>query len=266
MLANCRSFLLNRPRRLLKVGGAQYVPPGRRGRRGHRLRLHQRLSRHRERRGAQHRHRSPQAPSRRASEQRPQRRRSPHLAEVAATVASGIVSQATSSFPSSSRASWGHRVERDHVVFRDSLQLQPRAHRRRRRSDDGPRGAGSVLWSGIVERCSPFDRRSIFALVIAALATSMSRRLTRKSDDTTKSWGMKAGQIGSSSLLSIAHGTNDAQKTMGVITLALIANGTLGANGSTPMWVVLTCASPSGSAHTSAAGASSERWVRASRD
>jgi PiT family inorganic phosphate transporter len=52
---------------------------------------------------------------------------------------------------------------------------------------------------------------------------------------------MKAGQIGSSSLLSIAHGTNDAQKTMGVITLALIANGTLVANSSTPMWVVLLC-------------------------
>jgi PiT family inorganic phosphate transporter len=103
-------------------------------------------------------------------------------------------------------------------------------------------GAGSVLWSGIVGKVlAPSIAAPIFALVIAALATSMSRRLTRKSDDTTKSWGMKAGQIGSSSLLSIAHGTNDAQKTMGVITLALIANGTLGANGSTPMWVVLTC-------------------------
>jgi PiT family inorganic phosphate transporter len=28
-------------------------------------------------------------------------------------------------------------------------------------------------------------------------------------------------------MVSLAHGTNDAQKTMGVITLALIANGTL---------------------------------------
>ena len=37
------------------------------------------------------------------------------------------------------------------------------------------------------------------------------------------------GQIGSASLVSLAHGTNDAQKTMGVITLALIADGTLDA-------------------------------------
>jgi PiT family inorganic phosphate transporter len=103
-------------------------------------------------------------------------------------------------------------------------------------------GASSVLWSGIVGKVlAPSIAAPIFALVIAALATSMSRRLTKKSDDSTKSWGMKAGQIGSSSLLSIAHGTNDAQKTMGVITLALIANGTLNENGSTPMWVVLVC-------------------------
>jgi len=103
-------------------------------------------------------------------------------------------------------------------------------------------GASSVLWSGIVGKVlAPSIAAPIFALVIAALATSMSRRLTKKSDDSTKSWGMKAGQIGSSSLLSIAHGTNDAQKTMGVITLALIANGTLNENGSTPMGVVLVC-------------------------
>lgn len=103
-------------------------------------------------------------------------------------------------------------------------------------------GTSSVLWSGIVGKVlAPSIAAPAFALVIAALATTMSRRLTKKSNDATKSWGMKAGQIGSSSLLSIAHGTNDAQKTMGVITLALIANGTLVANSSTPMWVVLLC-------------------------
>jgi PiT family inorganic phosphate transporter len=88
---------------------------------------------------------------------------------------------------------------------------------------------------------APSIAAPIFALVIAAIATALSRRLSVKSDDSTKSMGMKAGQIGSSAMLSIAHGTNDAQKTMGVITLALIANGTLAANGATPKWVVLVC-------------------------
>jgi PiT family inorganic phosphate transporter len=43
-------------------------------------------------------------------------------------------------------------------------------------------------------------------------------------------------------MVSLAHGTNDAQKTMGVITLALIANGTLHAGAKSPFWVILTCA------------------------
>jgi PiT family inorganic phosphate transporter len=45
-------------------------------------------------------------------------------------------------------------------------------------------------------------------------------------------------------MVALAHGTNDAQKTMGVICLALIANGTLsgGADFSVPDWVVFSCA------------------------
>ena len=43
-------------------------------------------------------------------------------------------------------------------------------------------------------------------------------------------------------MVSLAHGTNDAQKTMGVITLALIANGTLPADANAPFWVILSCA------------------------
>jgi PiT family inorganic phosphate transporter len=42
--------------------------------------------------------------------------------------------------------------------------------------------------------------------------------------------------------VSLAHGTNDAQKTMGVITLALIVNKTVPANSNAPFWVILSCA------------------------
>jgi PiT family inorganic phosphate transporter len=55
------------------------------------------------------------------------------------------------------------------------------------------------------------------------------------------------GQIGTASLVSLAHGTNDAQKTMGVITLALVAHGTLHQAGAddfaVPLWVKLIAAS-----------------------
>jgi PiT family inorganic phosphate transporter len=54
--------------------------------------------------------------------------------------------------------------------------------------------------------------------------------------------GFRWGQIGSASLVSLAHGTNDAQKTMGVITLALIASGHWSDTGSIPLWVKVCCA------------------------
>jgi PiT family inorganic phosphate transporter len=42
--------------------------------------------------------------------------------------------------------------------------------------------------------------------------------------------------------VSLAHGTNDAQKTMGVITLALIADHRLAAKADPPVWVIIACA------------------------
>ena len=50
----------------------------------------------------------------------------------------------------------------------------------------------------------------------------------------------KRGQIASASLVSLAHGTNDAQKTMGVITLALISGGMLPAGANPPLWVIVS--------------------------
>jgi PiT family inorganic phosphate transporter len=56
--------------------------------------------------------------------------------------------------------------------------------------------------------------------------------------------GFRGGQIVSGGLLALAHGTNDAQKTMGVITLALIANGTISESDfHVPDWVVISAAS-----------------------
>jgi inorganic phosphate transporter, PiT family len=53
----------------------------------------------------------------------------------------------------------------------------------------------------------------------------------------------RAGQIVSNSALALAHGTNDAQKTMGVITLALVAHGSLSPHhAGVPAWVVVLSA------------------------
>jgi PiT family inorganic phosphate transporter len=104
-------------------------------------------------------------------------------------------------------------------------------------------GGHAVLWGGLISKVIiPAGLAPLVALVAAGVAVFFARRLTAKVDRDTSTWGFRVGQIGSSSLLSIAHGTNDAQKTMGVVTLALIANGTLSSNSSTPAWVVVSCA------------------------
>jgi PiT family inorganic phosphate transporter len=55
--------------------------------------------------------------------------------------------------------------------------------------------------------------------------------------------GFRTGQVISGGMLAIAHGTNDAQKTMGVITLALVANGSIAADDiEVPGWVVVSAA------------------------
>ena len=54
--------------------------------------------------------------------------------------------------------------------------------------------------------------------------------------------GFRWGQIGTAALVSLAHGTNDAQKTMGVITLALLATGHWTSFTTIPFWVKLVCA------------------------
>jgi PiT family inorganic phosphate transporter len=55
--------------------------------------------------------------------------------------------------------------------------------------------------------------------------------------------GFRGGQVVSGGLLALAHGTNDAQKTMGVIALALVAYGSLPAGDPTPpAWVVVSAA------------------------
>lgn len=77
----------------------------------------------------------------------------------------------------------------------------------------------------------------------AFVATRLAYRITRRTDgQPDRRGGFRVGQIFSSSLVALAHGTNDAQKTMGVITLVLIASGLQAAGSGPQFWVVAACA------------------------
>ncbi|WP_101832381.1 inorganic phosphate transporter [Frankia canadensis] len=104
-------------------------------------------------------------------------------------------------------------------------------------------GSHGVKWHGVVSKVIiPAGLSPVIAGLIATCGTYLVYRLSRNVPDGTRNHGFRIGQIGSASLVSLAHGTNDAQKTMGVITLALIANGTLNSGDQAPFWVILSCA------------------------
>ena len=74
--------------------------------------------------------------------------------------------------------------------------------------------------------CRASSLRSSPSRSLPTVTFLIYRRIRRRDPDETKR-SFRVGQIGSASLVALSHGTNDAQKTMGVITLALIANGNL---------------------------------------
>src|SRR3954470_9878034 len=81
------------------------------------------------------------------------------------------------------------------------------------------------------------------AFVVAGLAITFVYRIVGALRPGAVNRGFRLGQLASGGLLALAHGTNDAQKTMGVITLALVAHGNISAdNFHVPSWVVVSSA------------------------
>ena len=103
-------------------------------------------------------------------------------------------------------------------------------------------GGHAVLWHGLVSKVVlPAVFSPIIAALVAATGTYLLYRISRSLTDGARGHGFRIGQIGSACLVSLAHGTNDAQKTMGVITLALIVNKSVPADSKAPFWVILSC-------------------------
>ena len=105
-------------------------------------------------------------------------------------------------------------------------------------------GTSAVSWAGLVSKVLvPALAAPLLAATAAAALTFLAYRLVRRFRYERSMRGYRWGQIASSSLVALSHGTNDAQKTMGVITLALLANGNLPTSGfQVPTWVILAAA------------------------
>ncbi|MFE2044086.1 anion permease [Streptomyces sp. NPDC059477] len=100
-------------------------------------------------------------------------------------------------------------------------------------------GAHGVNFDAVVEKILvPALASPLVAGLAALMATYLAYRLTARARASEVKRGFRIGQVASASMVSLAHGTNDAQKTMGVITLTLISVGALGPDAGPPLWVI----------------------------
>lgn len=86
---------------------------------------------------------------------------------------------------------------------------------------------------------------ALISPVIAGLASFIAVKLiylvVRKLDEKYVEDGFRHGQTITACLVALSHGTNDAQKTMGIITLTLIAVGAQASGTGPQLWVVFIC-------------------------
>ena len=104
-------------------------------------------------------------------------------------------------------------------------------------------GFDGVQWMGVLSKIIvPAVLSPVIAAIVAATGTWLVYRIAAPVADDRKHGGFRKGQVATASLMSLAHGTNDAQKTMGVIFLALVASGALRNDDAIPLWVKASCA------------------------
>jgi inorganic phosphate transporter, PiT family len=105
------------------------------------------------------------------------------------------------------------------------------------------KGSDAVKSDGLFsEVIIPALLAPLVAGAVGLVATFIAYRMRERTDRGHSDRGFKVGQVGSASLVSLAHGTNDAQKTMGIIVLALVAHGSIDAGSGVPLWVKLAAA------------------------
>ena len=104
-------------------------------------------------------------------------------------------------------------------------------------------GSEAVLSDGVIGKVLvPALIAPVLAFVVGGIAIVVCYRVLGRQRPGPVTRGFKLGQVASGGLLAVAHGTNDAQKTMGVIALALIANGNLAEGADPPTWVIVSAA------------------------
>jgi phosphate/sulfate permease len=101
----------------------------------------------------------------------------------------------------------------------------------------------TVKWSGVIDKVViPMVVSPIVGFVLSYFFMVALMWVFRNTNAVRANRGFRWAQIASAATMSFGHGTQDAQKTMGVITLTLVVSGHLGASEGVPLWVILASA------------------------
>ncbi len=102
-------------------------------------------------------------------------------------------------------------------------------------------GTDSLIASGLIKTISFIVLSPMLGLLFGSLIMLLvSWLFVRTTPQRVDKW-FRRMQLVSASMYSLGHGGNDAQKTMGIIWMLLIASGSLAAGDSLPWWVIISC-------------------------
>jgi PiT family inorganic phosphate transporter len=102
-------------------------------------------------------------------------------------------------------------------------------------------GMGALQLSGLTKVAIGIFISPVIGLMVSFLFTYGLTRLLRNKNEQKLTRVFRGFQLASSALLSLTHGSNDAQKTMGIIAVLLFSNSWIEGNFYVPFWVVLSC-------------------------
>jgi PiT family inorganic phosphate transporter len=102
-------------------------------------------------------------------------------------------------------------------------------------------GWHAIIPAGFIKIASFIVISPILGLILGYFFMVAILNLFQKASPAKVDRLFRKGQLFSAALYSLGHGTNDAQKTMGIIYILLISSGHLAATSPIPLWVILSC-------------------------
>ncbi|RLU86835.1 anion permease [Streptomyces griseocarneus] len=104
-------------------------------------------------------------------------------------------------------------------------------------------GGTTVIWSGVIEKVViPMFLSPFIGLILGYLVMVVIMWLFRRANPHKAKRGFRIAQTVSAAGMALGHGLQDAQKTMGIVVMALVIGDVEGKGDAIPLWVKLACA------------------------